>query len=69
MEHYKDPYFWVCVRAALSNSSFVENWARLHELELPRNGIEAAIDEATGRNSQIVELFLGDVKNLIYDRA
>lgn len=69
MEHYNDPYFWVCVRSALNNHRFVENWKRLHGVELPRSSIETMVDEATGRNDWIAQQFLDDVKELIYDRV
>lgn len=68
-KHYDDPWFWECVRAAMSNPRFVNNWMRLHEVELPRTAIEKAVDEASGHNDWLAQQFLDDVKELIYDRV
>lgn len=69
MKHLRDPYFWVCVRAALDNERFVENWRRLHGLDVPRTVLDRMVDKATGRDDWVARTFLDDVKELIYDRC
>lgn len=56
-----------CIRAAL-DSGFVAEWLRLRGFALPKNGLEAMIDKATGHDAHIAATFLADVYDLIWCR-
>lgn len=68
-KHYADPYFWECVIAATSNPDFVEHWSRLNDVEVPLAQIRDARTNKNSRRNWLVERFLNDVKEVIYDRV
>lgn len=68
-KHYADPYFWECVMSAVSNPDFVEHWARLNDVEVPLAQIRDARTNKNSRRNWLVERFLNDVKEVIYDRV
>lgn len=65
--HFADPWFWVCLEAALS-CEFFDNWCRLYGHRPSRNHLEAMVDKATGYGDEVAEAFCAHVKDLIYDR-
>lgn len=64
-----DPWFLQCIAVALSDVEYVENWARLRNIKIPRSTIERMVCEATGEASGIARQFIEDVYELIYQRA
>ena len=46
------------VNECASNKEFVENWARLYKIYLPKNSIELMIDNSSGHSSAIAKQFL-----------
>ena len=67
--HYADPQFWECVAAALANPEFLEHWSRLNNIEVPLCRIRDARTNKNSRRDWLVERFLNDVKEVIYDRV
>lgn len=61
-EYKKDPWFWVCVENAMKLPEFIDNWARLRGVEIPKPPYE-------GEAAKLRDLFLEDVYELIYTRV
>lgn len=60
--------FSQCLQAAAANSEFVQQWARLRKINLPKTGLDLEIDRATGHDEAIAEQFIEDVWELIWCR-
>lgn len=67
--HYADPQFWECVAAALANPEFLQHWSKVNKLEVPVSRIRDARTNKYARRDWLVERFLSDVKEVIYDRV
>jgi hypothetical protein len=65
-----DPWFHVCLNAAVRERELVENFDRLYGANLCRRGapLDLTIDEATGRQSADMERFCEFVFDFVYAR-
>jgi len=62
------PPFALCLLMAVNTPEFIQNWERLRGIKLPKNHLEQLIDDATGASDKWAQLFVQDVRELIYER-
>jgi hypothetical protein len=58
-----------CVHACIDNADFVNQWSRLRGHPLPKNALDQEIDRATQNDRRILEMFIDDVRDLVFLRA